>query len=125
MKVVVRRRTGGGLVVPEDLPARVQATIRHWGTGEEYEQALEFGMNASATWSFQLPESAPLGDYSVEVELDEISHESASFKVERFKVGAMRATVGGPEEPLVRPRSVPVSVSRRTPVRRWCGLPCR
>ncbi len=109
MKVVVRRRTSGGLVIPEDLPAKVPATIRHWGTGEEYEQTLEFQTNASATVSFQLPKSAPLGDYSLVV--DGERHQSGSFRVERFKVGAMRATVGGPEEPLVNPRSVPVSVS--------------
>ena len=111
MKVVVRRRTSGGLVIPEDLPAKVPATIRHWGTGEEYEQTLEFRMNASATVSFQLPKSAPLGDYSVVVDLDGDRHQSGSFRVERFKVGAMRATVGGPEEPLVNPGSVPVRLS--------------
>ena len=122
MKVVVRRPTSDGLVIPEDLPKEVQATIRHWGSGEQYEQILEFGRDASATASFQLPKSAPLGHYGISVALDrgldpgfdqgvDRGSLAGDFRVERFKVGAMRATVGGPEEPLVNPRSVPVSVS--------------
>ena len=116
MKVVVRRPTSDGLVIPQDLPDTVQATIRHWGSGEEYEQTLEFGMNASATASFQLPKSAHLGYYSILVDLDGDDldwywRQSGGFRVERFKVGAMRAAVDGPQEPLVKPRSVPVRVS--------------
>ena len=122
MKVVVRRPTSDGLVIPEDLPKSVRATIRHWGSGEKYEQILEFGRDASATASFQLPKSAPLGHYGIYVKLDrgldpgfdrgvDRGSQAGDFRVERFKVGAMRATVGGPEEPLVNPRSVPVRLS--------------
>ena len=136
MKVVVRRRTSNGLVVPDELPATVEATARHSGTGAEYPQVMDLAKNGSAVGSIMLPQTAPLGFYSVDVSFDGDEYGSRGFRVERFKVGAMQAAVRGPAETQVNPGSVPLSLSVeylsgggaaslpvtvRTDLRRWTG----
>ena len=111
MKVLVRRRTSNGLMIPEELPATVEAKASHYGTGAEYPQVMDLARNGSAVGSIMLPQTAPLGFYSVDVNFDGDNHGSTGFRVEQFKVGAMRAAVEGPTEPQVNPGSVPLSLS--------------
>ena len=110
VKLVVRRPTSRGLVIPA-LPATAQVTVTHYPTEEEHRLTIDLAGNGSGVGELQLPESAPLGFYSISAKFERDHHWLGEFRVERFKVGAMRATVTGPEQPLVNPRSVPVDLS--------------
>lgn len=135
VKLVVRRADSDGLVLPGGLATNAEVSIEHYATNERQEVTVEVAEDGSALASFNLPANAKLGHYGVEVEIDgRRLWTLASFRVERFRVGTMRAIVDGPPGPLVSTGSVPVTlsvrhlagggvpslpVSVRTTVRRW------
>ena len=111
MKHVLRHATPDGLGLPPGLPKAMEVAIRHSGTGETHSQTIDVDETGTALGTFELPKEATLGHYTIEVRLGEQRRESGQFRVENFKAQTMRATVDGPAGPLVRPSSVPLTLS--------------
>ena len=134
-KFVVRRAGADGLVLPGGLATNAKVSIEHFATNESQEVTVDVAEDGSALASFNLPANAKLGYYGVEVEINgRRLWTHTYFRVERFRVGTMRASIDGPPGPLVSSASVPVTlsvqhlagggvpslpVSVRTTVRRW------
>lgn len=112
VKVVVRRPSSDGLVLPGERATQAKVMIEHYGTDETQEATVAIAEDGSALASFELPANAKLGDYGVEVDVDGYRNGSRSyFRVERFRIGAMRATIDGPDAPQLNTGSVPVTLS--------------
>ena len=111
MKHVLRQATPDGLALPPGLPAAMEVAIEHAGTGETHSETIDVDETGTALGTFQLPKEASLGHYTIEVRLGEQRRPSGQFRVENFKAQTMRATVDGPTRPLVRPSSVPLTLS--------------
>ena len=65
----------------------------------------------SASGRSDLPPSARLGWYTVDLEFNGKKQRVGDLRVERFRVGTMRAAILGPEGPLVNTGSVPITLS--------------
>jgi uncharacterized protein YfaS (alpha-2-macroglobulin family) len=104
MKHFLRRHASPGIVLPESLPATRKVVISHQGSDQKYELEARFGADGIAESQWTIPAEAKLGDYSVSI-VDEYPRQSASFKVEQFRLPSMRASVTGSARPLVRQKS--------------------
>jgi uncharacterized protein YfaS (alpha-2-macroglobulin family) len=104
MKHFLRRHAAPGIVLPQSLPVTRKVVIAHAGSGQKYELDARFGADGIAESQWTIPAEAKLGDYSVSI-VDEYERQSASFKVEQFRLPSMRASVTGSPRPLVRQKS--------------------
>ena len=111
MKLVVRLGTSEGLVVPPGLPSKVKVSIEQYWTDERHEASVDLDEDGTAQASFDLPSSARLGWYTVDLEFNGRKHRVGDIRVERFRVGTMRAAILGPEGPLVNTGTVPITLS--------------
>jgi uncharacterized protein YfaS (alpha-2-macroglobulin family) len=136
MKHVFRakRLRGFGTAAPADLPTTL--SIVHVGSDEHFEQPLAFDATGVAESTWTIPPEAKLGYYEVhflsaamaaaraasdpadgEDEAYESSYAdagdwiAASFRVEEFRVPAMKGAVKLPATPLVRATDVPVDLA--------------
>ena len=112
MKLIVRVANADGLALPGKQATRAKVLIEHYWRDEEHELAVNIGADGSAVAALDLPPNAVLGHYRVEVEIDGRRRWARSaFRVEQFRVGAMRASIAGPTGPVVNTGSVPVTLS--------------
>jgi uncharacterized protein YfaS (alpha-2-macroglobulin family) len=103
MKHFLRRHESPGIGVPKSLPETRKLVIAHSGSGQRYELEARFGADGIAETQWKIPAEARLGDYSVAVFDGVFQRQSATFKVEQFRLPSMRATVIGSAQPLVQP----------------------
>ena len=111
MKLVVRLGTSEGLVVPPRLPTKVKISVEQYWTDERHEATVDLNEDGTAPASFDLPPSARLGWYTVYLEVNGDKRRVGDLRVERFRVGTMRAAILGPEGPLVNTGFVPITLS--------------
>ena len=111
MKLIVRRANAVGLVRPTRSNANGTLSILHYPTDERQDVEVDFAGDGTAVASFDLPANAKLGWRVVRLEIDGRDNWIGDFRVERFRVGAMRASIEGPEEPFVTAGAVPVTLS--------------
>ena len=112
MKHLVRAQKMLGFDFPaaDRLPSRV--AITHLGSGQRYDLAVSFDAAGIAVSDWKIPEDARLGRYQVELSLGEgMTRESASFRVEQFRVPLMKAGVRFPEAVAVAPQKITVDLS--------------
>lgn len=124
MKHYLRVETSSGFALPPggagesgQLPDKL--VIRHEGSGQTYEQPLQWRTTASGGRSaesrFALPPAAKLGRYTVELaDARQRSYDSGAFRVEAFRLpvltGTVRAAAAGGAQALVAPKSLPLDV---------------
>jgi len=113
MKHFMRKETSAGLapLKVEDLPTRIK--IVHEGTGQTFEQSLTWQGTRHAVSSWNIPASAKLGIYTVQIVRERESSEqwtTGSFRVEEFRVPLVDAKLSGPKGAVVAPRELPVGV---------------
>jgi uncharacterized protein YfaS (alpha-2-macroglobulin family) len=105
MKHFARRHDSSGVALLEGLPAKRTVHVVHEGSGQTYDLAASFGADCVAESTWTIPAEAKLGAYTVSIEHEGGYRESASFKVEQYRLPTMRASVIGPPKPLVSPKS--------------------
>jgi len=118
MKHFWRRRTTSGFAFAKPAQLPVRAVIQHAGSGQRWDLPLAWAADGSAESSWAVPKDAKLGEYSVtlagprkKAEQGWVQGtESGRFRVEEFRVPALRATVQLPTSPQIRPTSVEASV---------------
>ena len=114
MKHFLRQQTLTGLGLPQQWPQ--EAIITHIGSGQQFQQALQWRTTAtggkSAEASFAVPRAAKLGQYDVELRLPGgRSLQSGSFRVEAFRLPVLQGQVVPVDKgPLVRPGKLAVAV---------------
>ena len=106
MQHFLRRHVMGGLALQPGAVRSHRITVRHLGSGQEYNWDAVFDAGGVATSQWRIPAEAKLGHYAVSID----GQESAEFKVEQFRLPSMRGSVLGPALPLVAPREVPLDL---------------
>lgn len=108
MKHYWREQNARGLAVPAQLPTSLE--IEHLGSGAKVSQPIVFDAQGIATSQWAIPKEAKLGEYQVRLRGEDFAEESASFRVEQYRIPQMRAVITPPTEALVAATSVPLDL---------------
>ncbi|WP_254602814.1 MG2 domain-containing protein, partial [Sphingomonas bacterium] len=102
MKHLLRRQVGAGFAIPQGFTGTLK--LSHRGSDTEFELPLSIGRDGSGETIWNVPASAPMGDYDLKAEAAgrEIAS-GQSVKVDEYRLPTMRATVTGPKGASVRP----------------------
>nr|WP_047167447.1 MG2 domain-containing protein [Sphingomonas sp. Y57] len=108
MKHLLRRPIATGFA---PMAAKGTLTLRHRGSDTKYEIPLTIGRDGIALSEWSAPKGTPQGDYDLSLQIgkDEVGA-SQSVRVDEYRLPTMRATVTGPKQALVRPKTVPVNL---------------
>jgi uncharacterized protein YfaS (alpha-2-macroglobulin family) len=105
MKHFLRLHDSSGVSVPKSVAGGRKVVISHLGSGQKYELTAQFGADGVAESRWVIPPEAKLGDYQVSIAEGQGLRQSATFKVEQFRLPSMRASVTGSAQPLVQQQS--------------------
>ncbi|PKP87881.1 MAG: alpha-2-macroglobulin [Alphaproteobacteria bacterium HGW-Alphaproteobacteria-17] len=114
MKHILRRPVGLGFRTPEPLAGKLR--LVHRGSDTEFEMPFAISTGGSGDSVWNVPASAPMGDYElVFVTKDKKGEDKSiwsgqSVKVDEYRLPTMKATITGPKTALVRPATVPLSL---------------
>ena len=109
MKHVLREPAGTGFRYAKGFKGTLLLT--HLGSNTEFTMPVTIGANGSGETSWTVPQGAPLGDYSLHFETEgKTIYTDQTVRVDEFRLPTMRATVTGPNQPLIRPASVPLNL---------------
>jgi uncharacterized protein YfaS (alpha-2-macroglobulin family) len=110
MKHIVRQPDGSGFTIPPGFTGTLR--LAHRGSETVFEMPLAIGADGVGETSWAAPQGAPMGDYDLRfVKPDGTTvFTEQSFRVDEYRLPTMRATVTGPKDPAVRPRSLPVDL---------------
>ncbi len=111
MKHFLRDETQRGLAMPGVTTLPDQLIISHIGSGSETVQPLVWGTGGrSAESRWEIPRSAKLGLYDVQLRRGDQRWPSGNFRVEAFRVPLVAASLAGPRGTLVAPAQVALAV---------------
>ena len=119
MKHFARRQTSGGFAFSPAGSLPTRAVIRHIGTWQTWEMPLSWGAGGHAESTWAIPKDAKLGEYEVvlagpktkdETEGSVTGQRGGSFRVEAFRLPALRADIQLPAAPLVDAQALDVGV---------------
>ncbi|MBK6854445.1 MAG: alpha-2-macroglobulin [Burkholderiales bacterium] len=99
---------GLGLLDVADLPGK--ATITHDGSGQSFDVDLSWRAGKTAETRFDIPKDAKLGAYSVTLGRGMDNQQTASFRVEEFRLPVMTGRILPPAAKLIRPQDVDVGL---------------
>ncbi len=104
------------------LAPRFTGTLRlsHRGSDTQFDLPLTIDANGIGETEWTAPKGAPMGDYDVQVirttkgadgkDEETTSYTGQSFKVDEYRLPTMRASVAGPKEASVRPKTMPLDL---------------
>ena len=85
--------------------------LQHRGSDTSFDLPLTIDASGIGESAWTAPQGAPMGDYDVQVMRGEETISSGqSFKVDEYRLPTMRATLSGPKEAAVRPKSLPLDL---------------
>ncbi|RHW17804.1 alpha-2-macroglobulin [Sphingomonas gilva] len=85
--------------------------LAHRGSGTQFELPLKIGADGIGETTWTAPAGAPQGDYDLSIEAGERTiWPNQSFRIDEYRLPTMRASVTGPKDAQVRPKSVPVDL---------------
>lgn len=105
MKHFMRRRVMAGFTVAPGYQGEHTVLIRHEGSGQQYEQRVQFDAAGIGESAWTIPAEAKLGVYTVSIRDGSAEHSAGSFRVEEFRLPSMRGSVSSPTPMLVNPQS--------------------
>ena len=109
MKHILRTSIGAGFGMAPALEGTLR--LSHRGSDTQFDMPLKIDANGIGESSWTAPQGAPMGDYDLRVIVgDKTIYTSQSFKVDVYKLPTMRATVTGPKEAAVRPKTLPLDL---------------
>jgi uncharacterized protein YfaS (alpha-2-macroglobulin family) len=111
MKHFLRRHTLDGFDLPPGFkPTGVEIT--HLGSDQVFRLPLAMDGKGIGETTWAIPREARLGGYQVSLTdaKQEQRFDSARFHVEQFRLPTMKAVIQPPEQDLVNPREVPLSL---------------
>ena len=109
MKHIVRQPDGSGFSIAPGFTGTLR--LSHTGSDTTFDLPLTIDANGIGESEWTAPKGAPMGDYSLAVIAgDKTIDTGQSFKVDEYKLPTMRATVTGPKDAAIRPRSLPLDL---------------
>ncbi|PLK26927.1 alpha-2-macroglobulin [Novosphingobium sp. TH158] len=108
-KHVLRKPIGPGFAFAKGFSGKF--VLRHNGSETEFSQPVTIDAMGSGENSWAVPQGAPLGTYSLRFEVEgRTIYSMQDVRVDEYRLPTMRASVTGPDQPLVQPRAVPLSL---------------
>ena len=95
---------GLGLVKPNELPGEMR--VVHEGSGQKFTFKLAWRAGRYAETRFDIPADAKLGTYRVLLGNEREAHQTASFRVEEFRLPLLTGRISGPKAALIQPKDV-------------------
>ncbi|UZK65000.1 alpha-2-macroglobulin family protein [Sphingomonas sp. M1-B02] len=114
MKHIVREPIATGFGTSPAFTGTLR--LSHRGSDTKYDLPLSIDANGTGETEWAAPAGAKMGDYDLQVSLKDANGEertiytSQSFKIDEYKLPTMRASVAGPKEAAVRPRTLPLDL---------------
>lgn len=115
MKHVLRRPVAQGFVTPAGFSGTLRLT--HRGSDTKFEQPVTIDASGIGESQWNVPQGAPMGDYDVQFVKPAVGDEEAetiftsqSIKVDEYKLPTMKASVSGPKEAAVKPKTLPLDL---------------
>lgn len=99
---------GLSLLKPNELPGELR--IVHDGSGQKYTFPLAWRAGRHAETKFDIPADAKLGTYRVLLGSEREAHQTASFRVEEFRLPVLTGRIVGPKAALVQPKELPLAL---------------
>jgi len=99
-----------GLALPQENQLPTLLRIEHEGSGQKFEQPLQWRNRRHADSSFAVPQDAKLGVYTVTLVDGGRQVQTGSFRVEEFRLPVMTGRIVPPKQALVQPREVPLAL---------------
>ncbi|AJP73473.1 alpha-2-macroglobulin family protein [Sphingomonas hengshuiensis] len=113
MKHIVRQPIVSGFATSPAFSGTLR--LSHRGSDTKYELPLTIDTNGIGETEWTAPQGAKMGEYDIQVVYQQDGGEktlytSQSFKVDEYKLPTMKASVAGPKEAAVRPRTLPLDL---------------
>ncbi|WP_404335602.1 alpha-2-macroglobulin family protein [Sphingomonas sp. MMS12-HWE2-04] len=113
MKHIVRQPIAQGFGMSPAFTGTLQ--LSHRGSDTKYELPLTIDARGNGETEWNAPQGAKMGDYDLQVLVKENGEDKTiwtgqSFKVDEYKLPTMKASVAGPKEAAVRPRTLPLDL---------------
>ncbi|WP_241527372.1 MG2 domain-containing protein, partial [Sphingomonas turrisvirgatae] len=116
MKHVLRRPVAQGFATPAGFSGTLRLT--HRGSDTKFELPVTIDGSGVGESAWNVPQGAPMGDYDLAFvkpaskpdEDEQTIFTSQSVKVDEYKLPTMKATVSGPKEAAVRPKTLPLDL---------------
>jgi len=109
MKHILRRPNASGFGLAPGFAGTLKLT--HRGSDTVFDLPLTIDANGVGETSWTAPAGAPMGDYDLSVVAGDKSYATEqSFKIDEYKLPTMRASVTGPKEAAVRPKTLPLDL---------------
>lgn len=110
MKHHARREWLKGLTLASTVDLPTEAQIVHEGSGQKFKEPLQWRSGRYAETNFEIPKDAKLGMYRVYLVSHQRQEQTASFRVEEFRLPVMTGRIVPPKGTLVRPQDVTLDV---------------
>ncbi|MES2055632.1 MAG: MG2 domain-containing protein [Pseudomonadota bacterium] len=109
MKHIVRKPIDTGFARTPGFTGTLR--LSHRGSDTQFDLPLTIDANGVGESEWTAPQGAPMGDYDLQVIVgDRTIYTEQSFKVDEYKLPTMRATVTGPKEAAIRPKTMPLDL---------------
>lgn len=109
MKHILRQPNGTGFSLAPGFSGTLR--LSHRGSDTNFDLPLTIDANGIGETEWAAPAGAPMGDYDISViDGDKTITTNQSFKVDEYKLPTMRATVTGPKDAAIRPKSLPLDL---------------
>ncbi|WP_448662541.1 alpha-2-macroglobulin family protein [Sphingomonas sp. CJ20] len=113
MKHIVRQPIASGFGTSPAFTGTLR--LSHRGSDTKYELPLTIDANGVGETEWTAPQGAKMGDYDIQVVYTRDGEEktlwtSQSFKVDEYKLPTMKASVAGPKDAAIRPRTLPLDL---------------
>jgi uncharacterized protein YfaS (alpha-2-macroglobulin family) len=109
MKHILRRSIGNGFGLAPALTGTLR--LSHRGSDTQFDLPLTIGANGTGESTWTAPQGAPMGDYDLNVIVgDRTIYTGQSFKIDEYKLPTMRATITGPKDAAIRPKTLPLDL---------------
>lgn len=118
MKHVVRKPMGNGFGFAPGFSGKLR--LSHRGSDTQFDLPLTIDANGNGETEWTAPKGAPMGDYDLTVitttkgadgkDQESTTYTGQSFKVDEYRLPTMRASVAGPSEASVRPKTMPLDL---------------
>lgn len=112
MKHIVRQPVASGFATSPAFTGTLR--LSHRGSDTRYDLPLTIDTNGIGETEWTAPQGARMGDYDIQVlvggDEGKTIWTNQSFKLDEYRLPTMKASVAGPKEAAVRPRTLPLDL---------------
>ncbi len=118
MKHIMRHPIAEGFAMAPGFTGTLR--LSHRGSDTEFDLPLAIDANGVGETSWTAPKGAPMGDYDLRLiykvkdaagaEQEKTLYTSQSVRVDEYKLPTMKASVAGPKEAQVKPKTLPLDL---------------